>query len=179
MHNSVLNITSTTNNSFGTCFAISSNSEGTYLVTCGHVIKNCGDNFLVDGKPASVVLNHYDKGLDIAVIYVKKMTLKAVNFGIPSENQGYTVTGFTSLGKDIKKESIENIRIKENIEIIKIAQERKITAIKLYTPEAISKGYSGSPIFCRQTNLVVGIVNLQSGTETNYGISSTHIKRGF
>lgn len=179
MHNSILNITSTTNNNFGTCFAISSNSEGTHLVTCGHVINNCGDNFLVDGKPASVVSNHYAKGLDIAVIYVKGLTLKAFTFSHPFENQGYTVTGFTALGKDIKKEPIENIRIKENIEIIKRVQERKITAIKLYTPEAISSGYSGSPIICKHSNSVVGIVNLQSGSETNYGISSVHIKEVF
>ena len=49
-------IQSSDNQSFGTGFVIQKDSNGSYLVTCSHVVEECKKDFLeVDGKKAELL----------------------------------------------------------------------------------------------------------------------------
>lgn len=176
MIDSVLKVSCTGNSAFGTCFAISNSDKDTFFLTCGHVVNDCSSgNLLIDGRPATMIKNLYDEGLDLALLKVDNFHVEPLSFCDPNESQGHEVIGFTSLGKDIKKETIDKIRIKDRVEIIKLPSELKIDSIKLYTDEVISHGYSGSPIINSHSQKVVGIVSLKGGNSTNFGIANKHI----
>ena len=112
MNHSILKIHNTINDKFGTGFVIGKDSNGVFILTCGHVINGVEEQLLVDGKAAKTIQNNYSSGLDLAVVYVENLDLKVFTFSNPIENTGYSVIGFTKLGKDIKKEEINQIRIK-------------------------------------------------------------------
>ncbi|WP_059018958.1 S1 family peptidase [Vibrio coralliirubri] len=179
MINSVLKVTSDINSSFGTCFAVRNDEQGTYFVTCGHVVNNCDENHtLVDGNKATVVDNKYKDGIDIATLFVSDVQVVPLNFGNPIDSNNHQVIGYTKLSEyQIKKEPIYNVRIKSNLKIDSTRHEGlTLDGIKINTKEEIPSGYSGSPIICSINNYVVGLVNLQAGKETNYGLANNHIK---
>ncbi|CAH6865710.1 conserved hypothetical protein [Vibrio chagasii] len=176
MINSVLKVSCTGNSAFGTCFAISNSDNSTLFITCGHVINDCNSgDLLVDSHPATVVNNLYDEGLDLALLKVEGLQVTPLGFCEADESQGHEVIGFTNLGKDIKKEKIDKIRIKDKVEILKQPANLKVDSIKIYTDETISYGYSGSPIINSSNQRVVGIVSLKGGNSTNFGIANNHI----
>ncbi|WP_300179150.1 serine protease [uncultured Aliivibrio sp.] len=179
MNHSILKIHNTINDKFGTGFVIGKDSNGVFILTCGHVINGVEEQLLVDGKAAKTIQNNYSSGLDLAVVYVENLDLKVFTFSNPIENTGYSVIGFTKLGKDIKKEEINHIRIKKDIEIEKFDHNIKINHIKIHTNDEISSGYSGSPLICMNTNTVIGIVNIKNGPSVNYAISNIHINEVF
>lgn len=180
MINSVLKVSCTSSSSFGTCFAISSIDNVTHFLTCGHVVNNSSNGSLfVDSYPATIVKNLYDKGLDLALLRVDNLKVEPLSFCEPDESQSHEVIGFTNLGKDIKKEIINKIRIKDRVEIIKKTSELKINTIKIYTDEDISNGYSGAPIINSHSQKVIGIVSLSAGKSINFGIANSHINELF
>ncbi|CZF85016.1 S1 family peptidase [Grimontia marina] len=176
MNNSVLKVSCTGNNAFGTCFAISNTKNSTLFLTCGHVINDCNSgDILVDNRRAVVVENLYAEGLDLALLKVDDFIIEPLSFCGADDDQCHEVVGFTNLGSDIKKEKISKLRIKNDIEIIKKTLDVKVNAIKIYADEEISKGYSGSPIINTNSGKVVGVISLKVGTSTNFGIANSHI----
>lgn len=179
MINSVLKVSSEKNSNFGTCFAIKNDKSGTYFITCGHVVNSCdADHILVGENKATVVENKYNDGKDIALLFVSDMQVQPFNFGVPSDKNNHYVIGYTKLSEhQIKKEPIYDLKIKSNLKINSTKYEGLILdGIKIKTKEEIPSGYSGSPIICSINNYVVGIVNLNAGKETNYGLANNHIQ---
>ncbi|CAK1692622.1 Trypsin [Vibrio crassostreae] len=179
MIDSVLKVSSTSNPNFGTCFAIKNDENGTYFVTCGHVINRCDENhILVDNNKATVLENKYCDGKDIALLFVNGIQVSPLRLGTPLDSGFHQVIGYTKLSEhQIKKEPIDNVTIKSNLKIQSIKHNNIIVdAIKIYTKEEIPSGYSGAPIICSQNKHVVGIVNLQAGKDTNYGLANIHIQ---
>lgn len=174
MHDSVLQIYNSDKNCLGTCFVIDQDQEGIFLATCGHVIKNCNNDILVDGKKAKIIVNQYEQGIDLAILYVPNIFKKPFTIANEKLSTAVKVIGYSKLLSDPKKEAICDIPVKFNIEISKSAT-LKIDAIKLTPKEPISKGYSGSPVICQSTHKVIGIVNIQVGEDANYAISAKHL----
>lgn len=172
MINSVLKITSTNGGCLGTCFVIDKDEEGIYVATCGHVVKKCRDAVLVEDKEAKIIKNNYDTGLDLAILYVKDLHFKPLKVNNNETAKLATVIGYSHLIAHPKKEAIENISIKHNIEY---CTPEKVNIMKLTTKETISNGYSGSPVICETSNDVIGIVNIEAGDETNYAICAKHL----
>ncbi|WP_181314778.1 S1 family peptidase [Photobacterium phosphoreum] len=174
MNNSILKVHCSGNASFGTGFIVKTDSFGSYLITCGHVVKKLEGQILVDDKFGELYVNKYDEGIDLAVVYVKGLIADEFSFIEPCEHSSYQVIGFTSFSNKIKKEPIGNIKIKEGLEI-ENENGIKTNILKIYTTEDISSGYSGSPIICNRTGSVVGVTYLQESKTTNYGILNKHI----
>jgi len=65
----ILKISSAHGNGLGTGFVIDKDEQGVFVATCGHVVHSCGEVVLVDNQEATVLKNHYDEGLDIAILY--------------------------------------------------------------------------------------------------------------
>lgn len=174
MHNSIIQISNESKSCLGTGFVIDKDIDGVFVATCGHVVNNCGETILVEGKRSEIIVNSYDDGLDLAVLYVKDLNIEPLPITDSKLDKTAKVIGFSKLGSDSKKEPINNIRIKTDIEFTK-SSFRKIEAIKLYPDEDISNGYSGSPVIGQDSNKIIGIVNIQVGKNTNYAISTKHL----
>lgn len=169
MDNSVLEITNSNGNELGTGFIIKTDNEGAFIATCGHVVKNFPESILVNQRPATIIANEYENGLDLSILYVKNMEGQALKLSLHN-GQDVKVIGYSKILGKSKKESIFNIKTKENVLI------SSTKSLKLYPKESISEGYSGSPVICEITNNVVGIVCIKSGEE-NYAISSEYISK--
>jgi len=167
MNSSVLEITSKNGSALGTGFVVKLDENGGYVATCGHVVNSCGDDILVNDQNSSVFCNKYSNGLDLAILYVPDLKLQPLQLAFAGDSK-VKVVGFSKIIGKNKKEIIQNISVKKEIEI------DSIKSIKLYPEEDICEGYSGSPVLCEVTNNVVGVVNIKSGQE-NYAISSEHL----
>ncbi len=173
MNNSILQISNKSTNCLGTGFVIDKDNEGIFVATCGHVINRCKDNILVDGKDAQLIKNTYNDGLDLAILYVSGLDIEPLCILDDTSVVSATVIGYSKLLSNPKREPINNITLKQDIELTTPSQ--KINIMKLHTQESISSGYSGSPVLCKTTNSVIGIVNIQEGKDTNYAICSKHL----
>lgn len=174
MTNSIILIKGKNSNGFGSGFCVKNDETGSFFITCGHVINNCGLDICVDGLDAKVIKNLYADDLDLALIYVDNLKTPPMDVSLnsPRDSETVNVIGYSTLGKDRKKEQISNIKIKTGIIIEK--RQKKIKAIQLKTSEPINSGYSGSPII-NNKNQVIGVVNLKVDEATNYAIESEHL----
>jgi hypothetical protein len=173
--NAILKISSANGNGLGTGFVIDKDEHGVFVATCGHVVNSCGDDILVDNQEATVVKNHYDDGLDIAILYCKGVTVEPLSVAYDTQAKQVKVEGFTYFGDGIKKEQMFHIEAKHSVNVEK--KNRKIEILRLTPKEKISNGYSGSPAICEESGHVVGIVIVEVKNEkhTNYAISVKHL----
>mgnify|MGYP000349312696 CR=1 FL=1 len=175
MHNSVLKVSNIDDTVLGTGFVVHLDEKGTYVVTCGHVVNDCGDSIFVEGNQATIVANHYSEGIDLAVLHLEDLKIEPLKISDKNiDVDSVRVIGFSKLLGHSKREEISEIKIKLNVELSK-GSSAKVQTIKLYPNEEISYGYSGSPVICEATNNVIGIVNIQQGQGKNYAISSSHL----
>jgi hypothetical protein len=174
MNNSVFSITNIGKSVLGTGFIIDNDSDGSFIATCGHVVNSCGDSILVSGKECTVISNNYDIGIDLAVLYVRGLHQNPLSVVPNKKATKGKVIGFTKLKNDPKRETINNIPLKTDV-LIEKNDILRIEFIKLSPSEPINKGYSGAPVICEDSNMVIGIVNIQLGLETNYAICSEHL----
>ena len=181
MESSVLKVSNESQSCLGTGFVIDKDENGVYLVTCGHVVNKCKDDILVEGKKAEVVENHYNKDLDLAILYVKELNFDPLPIGSSASEIEITtvkVIGYSILLGNPKKEAIANIPIKLGIEINK--PTKTVYSLKLSPSETISNGYSGSPVICEKSGSVVGVVNIQAfENDVNYAIDIRHLHEIF
>ena len=169
---SILQITSS-KECLGTGFVVKQDTNGIFIATCGHVLKTCDEQVLVDGKVAKVIKNEYSKGLDIAILYVEGLIRTPLTLNPSLSPTTVRVVGYSKFLDAVKKEPINSIPLKKDVELSKFNKTIKI--FKLHPSENISHGYSGSPVICEDTNQVIGIVALQEGLNTNYAISIEHL----
>lgn len=170
----ILKISSANGNGLGTGFVIDKDEYGVFVATCGHVVNTCGDDVLIDDQEAILIKNHYDQGLDIAILYLKGAELEPLSVEYNTQAHMVKVEGFTYFGQDIKKELMSSIEAKHEVEVEK--QNRKIEIVRLTPKEKITSGYSGSPVICESTGVVVGMVIVEAREQhTNYAISVKHL----
>jgi len=64
------------NKSFGTGFCIHKDSNGSFLLTCAHVVESCGKNDLeIDSHKATCLhISKDDDIIDMALLYVEGLT---------------------------------------------------------------------------------------------------------
>ncbi|MCK4503240.1 MAG: trypsin-like peptidase domain-containing protein, partial [Desulfuromonadales bacterium] len=174
MDRSILRISSKSKNVIGTGFVVDRDNEGVFVATCGHVVNDCGEKVLVEGKESSLIKNNYSDGLDLAILYVLGLSNEPLPILENKTAEVSKVIGYSTLLDDPKRESINEVPVKTNVQITK-TPSFKLDSIKLYPGEPISRGYSGSPVICNKTNKVIGIVNIQVGDDTNYAICAKHL----
>ncbi|PMG74974.1 hypothetical protein BCU84_16800 [Shewanella sp. 10N.286.51.B7] len=173
MDNSILAIYNEEDTKLGTGFVIKTDNEGAYIATCGHVVNNCGSSMLVEGVKPKIILNEYDNGLDLAVLYVKGVSHPPLHVQVKENINTVKVIGYSRIMRSKIREPISSISVKRNIKIE--SPLTSISTIGLTTPEPISNGYSGSPVICEDSDKVVGIICIQKSESKNYAICSKHL----
>ncbi|MFM5619713.1 trypsin-like peptidase domain-containing protein [Aeromonas veronii] len=174
-HEAIVKIHSPENGNFGTGFVFKNTEDSSFVLTCGHVIKNLASSLSVDNQNAEVVLSAYEEGLDLAVIKTTRINCTPFRLSDSSNLRSLTVTGYTTLLHGVKKESIKvNDSKKIMYRALKDGDEHP--CLRLYPNEKINQGYSGSPVI-KDDGTVAGIVTLASADNSNYALCIENIDR--
>ncbi|WP_429096130.1 trypsin-like peptidase domain-containing protein [Aeromonas media] len=168
MNDAIVKIHSSANTNFGTGFVFKNTENASFILTCGHVIKSIEASLLANDKAAEIIYSAYESGLDLAVLKTDKIDCIPLTLSDSSDLKSLTVTGYTSLLKGVKKESI-TINDAKKINYCALNDGNEHPSLRLYPNEKISLGYSGSPVL-KQDGSVVGIVILASSDNTNYAL---------
>ncbi len=179
---SILQITSSSTKGIGTGFVIESDANGTVVATCSHVVSTCGSaSILVEGVEAIVQNDFAEYGLDLAILYVEGLQRDSLVVQEAKSDKvklfGYTQFN-TNIRANIKGEWMLDVDAKYDVSLR--GEGQTIDTIRLSSKHKISSGYSGSPVICEQSGVVVGMVALEvsgnsSESYTNYAISAKHI----
>ena len=141
-------ITSSKNRSFGTAFCICNNEKGSFLVTAGHVIHDCGEESLqVENQKTILIAIGDSKGIDLAVVFVSNLIakpLKLNSFAL-SKNMKLQVEGFKSHLNDHKLELLNGV-VKKISKLKTEYQELNIYELNFNNDNKIERGYSGSAV---------------------------------
>jgi hypothetical protein len=167
---SIVQVNSTQDNSFGTGFIVGQDTQYAYVLTCAHVLERLGGRELIRirGRDVSVEGSGEGDGVDLAILRVesspmdKFLTLQSDD---PTERE-VMVIGFYKYGQHRSRGYMvgkigdrilfENKHGTESMHV----WDFEIFEKERYTLEA---GYSGSPVFDRNTGKVVGVVEYKEG----------------
>ena len=177
MKNSIVNIESANNNSFGTGFVIDRDDKGVYILTCQHVIEDVGLPIVENVLARVIVLGDF---LDMAVIYVPKLNLEPLPLAEQQNtNSDVMVIGFSRFNHNItQKQHIEATLYKESIELHSSENDsfynvRKIKAKEGFT---FNRGNSGSPVICQTSRKVIAMISNKEGNSLAYAINIENLK---
>jgi hypothetical protein len=94
MTNSLVLITNSENQSFGTGFVIRNERKHSYILTCSHVVENTPKSLLVDSVKAKIIYQGSSDGLDLAILKapINKEPLKLME----SNCNEFEIKGFRS-----------------------------------------------------------------------------------
>ena len=177
MRNSIVNIESVSNNSFGTGFVIHSDERGVYILTCAHVVDDV-ETPVVENVLAKVVA----KGsfVDMAVLYVSKLHLEALSLQTEDcENLDVEVIGFSSFNQNLtQKKHINATLYKELIELHSKEDDLFYTVRKIKAKDGFNfdRGNSGSPVICRDSGNVIAMISNKEGSDIGYAINIANVK---
>ena len=153
-------IKSTVNSSFGIGFCIYKNTNGSFLLTCAHVVDACGtDELIVDSYKATLLHSSKDDDtIDLALIYVEGLLdstpLKLSN-KVAEEEDSFTIVGYRPHKNDYAKEPLKG-SIKKAYTLESKEYKRDIYELAI-NDDSIEQVYSGSAVISIQTGLVVAI----------------------
>ena len=176
-------ITSSANRSFGTGFCIYRDDRGSYIVTCAHVVDECGgDEMLIDGMGVQLKAKGDSQLLDLAILYVDGFT-DAVPWDISlSETIKDELTPFEVRGfKPHKQGSYKLETLYGEIEKVSTVYTSMGSTptyeLNINGNDSIEKGYSGSAVVCASSKLVIAVATdrNRSGKEA-YAIPLYNIK---
>ena len=164
---------------FGTGFVVHVDSDSTaFLVTCAHVVDDCGNGMIVDDQEAELVGTGTRNALDMAVIGVKLRaarcrTLRITSVDIvektlmsakpplilptPLRAVGFreSAEGFRRVPLDATFGEYEDLDNEDEVRLIQF----RLSTDTMVQPKELAQGYSGSPLFCEHG--VCGVVDLR------------------
>jgi len=180
MSNNIVHIESSNkeNSSFGTGFVIESNKQGTYVLTCQHVLDSVQEAS-IESKTVEVIA--HNSFLDMAIIFLpflqhEKMTLQLE----ACDSLHIRSIAFSSFKKDlVQKSTIHATLFADFIELHSTEDDafyliKKIKADKDYH---FSKGNSGAPIICKKTGNAIAMLCNKEGSNIAYAIGVSSIKK--
>jgi len=160
MNNSTFLITSQTNRKFGTGFCIYKNKKGSFIVTCAHVVEDCGkDDLLIHGKRARLLSIGSSDDLDLALLYaegLKKSTVLKIDGVLTAKDTPFEISGFKSYKNNYMLETLQGT-IKKISQIYHNNNTLKIYELKINEEDTIEKGFSGSAVICKESKKVIAV----------------------
>jgi len=178
MKNSIVNIESVTNSSFGTGFVIDSDENGVYILTCKHVLEDVVHP-IVDAVMAKVVAE--DDFIDMVVLYVSKLQLKVFPLQKePCSNLEVEVIGFSNFNKDsLQKQHIEAKLYKEHVELHAKENSDVYVVRKIRAEDGFNfeRGNSGSPVICKKSKKVIAMISNKEGSSLAYAINIDNLEK--
>ena len=174
-------IKSTKNKSFGTAFCIDQDSNGSFLLTCQHVIEACGEEDLeVNGKNAELQASTSTNELiDLAVVYVKDLKAKSLNLSLATlaEDSEFIIDGFKPHKSGEYKQEILDGSIKKLSQIHSKSNHIDTYELSIGEDDNIEKGYSGSAIVSKNSGQVVAVATDRTTTgKQAYAIPLKYLK---
>jgi len=177
----IFKITGLEPKSFGTGFAIHSDSHYTYFVTCSHVLDDVGGSsgLNVGSMKAEVIANDPAAvGYDIAVLRTPRIEVPSIRLNPTVENgTKVSLNGFYAESTQILLRSVVGT-LGDQGKVLSDKYENRATcwALLVESEHKLEKGYSGSPVFEERSMCVVGIVNQRKGTDKGQVISIEVLK---
>ena len=177
MRNSIVNIESVSNNSFGTGFVIDSDEKGVYILTCQHVLDDVKTP-VVENVLAKVIA----KGgfIDMAVLYVSKLHLEALPLQTKVCDQlDVEVIGFSNFNQSLtQKKHIQATLYQELIELHSKEEDAYYNVRKIKANDGFNfdRGNSGSPVICKSSGNVIAMISNKEGNDIGYAIDIVNLK---
>jgi energy-coupling factor transporter ATP-binding protein EcfA2 len=177
-------IKSSANKSFGTGFCVHQDKQGSYLVTCSHVVNACGEESLKVGElSAKVIANSTDETIiDLAVVYVQGLmdvsTLNLVE-AVYEVGETFEVTGFRPHKSDEYRATPLQGAIVTISDIVSTKTNEILPTYQLSIDNVntIEKGYSGSAVVDTQTGNVFAIAtDRNTNGQQAYATSAKYLK---
>jgi len=180
LNNSTLLIKSTKTQSFGTGFCIHKDAKGSFILTCLHVVEECGEDTIeIEGKKAELIAKGSMQNIDLAVLYVENL----INIEVfllylekVDKNLLVEMNGFKSHKKgSLKLEKLEGY-IKKTSEILHEKVRIKTYELSINRDDTITKGFSGSAVLLKGTTTVVAVAtDRQKDGKKAYAIPITYL----
>jgi len=166
------------NKSFGTGFIIDTNETGVYILTCQHVIAAV-EEAVVESHVVEVISQN--DFFDMAIVFVPSPTKETMLLQLeacPSLTIKSVV--FSSFKKNlVQKSTIHATLFKNFIELHSTEDDTfyLIKKIKADPDYHFSKGNSGAPIICKQTEKVIAMLSNKEGDDMAYAIGVSSLKK--
>ena len=178
MKNSIVYIESSDNRSFGTGFVVHSDNDGSYILTCQHVIDSVVNPIVGDTVADIITPSSF---IDMAVLFVKGLELQPLPLQIDGcDSLEVEVIGFSSFDKSSsQKEHIDATLYSHPIErhLHEENLSYQLRKIKAHNDFTFSKGNSGSPVICKSTRKIIAMVSNRKGGETAYAIEISTLEK--
>jgi hypothetical protein len=176
----IFKITGQEPKSFGTGFAIHSDSHHTYFVTCSHVLDDVGGpvDLQVGSMKAEVVVNDPADGYDIAVLRIPRIEVPIIRLN-PSVEKGTKVSlnGFYAESTQILiRPIVGTLGDHGKITSKNFENRTACWALIVESEHKLEKGYSGSPVCEERSMCIVGIVNQRKGSDKGQVVSIEVLK---
>ncbi|CAA6807884.1 MAG: Unknown protein [uncultured Sulfurovum sp.] len=180
MSNNIVHIESSNkdNKSFGTGFVIENNEQGTYILTCKHVLDSVQDP-RIETHPIEVIA--YSDFIDMAIIFLPSDDYSKMSLQLKTcNNLNITSIAFSSFTTNlIQKSTIHATLFEDFIELHSTEDDSfyLIKKIKANENYSFSKGNSGAPIICNETGNVIAMLCNKEGHTIGYALGVSSIKR--
>jgi len=177
---SVVLVTGSVSQRFGTGFAIYSKPGETWIVTCAHVVENVGgvDNVRVDGKQAKVLACGKPEGLDLAVLSVRGIEISPLTLGFTGrKDMVCNITGFAKVTREVRRAESMQATLGSRV-MVRASEGPTGTAWELWTKgeTSLKEGYSGSPVILAGTRTAFAVVTHRGYQgEHGYAVSLAHL----
>ncbi|CAA6803387.1 MAG: TIR protein [uncultured Sulfurovum sp.] len=176
-HNPVVLITNSQDDSFGTGFVIRKERNYSYIVTCAHVVEDTPKTLLVDSVNAKIIYIGSSNGLDLAVLkaQIDREPLPLLEGDCNEfEIRGYKT--FIYKNNDYIYKPI-SCRLDAKV-TFRPTPSKSIAGWELDIDDnhTLEKGYSGSPLICKTSSKVLGVISTKKGTQDGFAISIENLK---
>lgn len=167
---------------FGTGFAIRSDEDKTWILTCAHVVRNIQDKgqgtVMVSGAPASVVAYGEPEEADLAVLCTPRLEVRSLKLQLAGmRTSTCRIAGYGKLNRQMRLRRLEG-NLGEDF-FLEVPGRPRVGAWELHIKSGavLEAGYSGSPVMCTATQTVFAIVShkVDEGG-LGYAISLAHLK---
>ena len=168
LNDSVLVVTGSDGEQFGTGFVIYKDDHSTYLLTCMHVVSAVGvENLKVAEQYASIVASDLEDNFDLCIIKVDAvLEFPELKLRIhDSAEASVTIFGYHQSGRLRIRSDLEAILVKSaELYSKKYAKHSKCWHLVVDGDNHhLDKGFSGGPIIDKSDDCVIGIVNQRKG----------------
>jgi len=179
--NSTFLIKSSEVKSMGTGFCVATDTDGAFLVTCTHVVEECGEeNLEVNGEKAKLLHKGSSDDIDLALIYVKGLVnveVLPLSLELKKKDTAVTLKGWKTHKKaNYIAESVRGMVV----DVTEIQSNNRIFhsyKLRIDSEDSIEKGNSGSAVICEKSGEVIAVAtDRKSSGKQAYAIPISYLK---
>ena len=166
------------NQSMGTGFVCYQDKNGSYILTCSHVLEDVVTP-KVDGITAEVVADGASQDIDLALLYVKGLKRDVLSLqDRDCSSSDIELIGYSLFSRDKYQSKKKEVTLLEEVKLQKKDNSSSQKSWQIIAKEHyhIESGNSGSPLFCPTNNSVIAVVSNNHTTQIGYAVSIKHLK---